>query len=288
MSDLLDRYPLTAGTYHELLDDSGAVRAHWQRLLDHLQRSTPAQLAQRQALLTRQIQENGVTYNVYADPKGADRPWELDLLPHVLAADEWQHLSAGIAQRARLLNAVLADLYGPQRLIKEGLLPAELVFGHNNFLWPCQGIQPPDGAFLHLYAVDLARTPDGRWWVTADRTQAPSGAGYALENRLVISRAFPQLFRDLKVRHLARFFATLRDSLAYWAPRDAEAPRIVLLTPGPYNETYYEHALLARYLGFPLVEGGDLTARNGCIWLKNTSARPLASALDCVGTSDER
>lgn len=175
MSDLLDRYPLTAGTYHELLDDSGAVRAHWQRLLDHLQRSTPAQLAQRQALLTRQIQENGVTYNVYADPKGADRPWELDLLPHVLAADEWQHLSAGIAQRARLLNAVLADLYGPQRLIKEGLLPAELVFGHNNFLWPCQGIQPPDGAFLHLYAVDLARTPDGRWWVTADRTQAPSG-----------------------------------------------------------------------------------------------------------------
>ena len=144
MSDLLDRYPLTAGTYHELLDDSGAVRAHWRRLLDHLQRSTPAQLAQRQALLTRQIQENGVTYNVYADPKGADRPWELDLLPHVLAADEWQQLSAGIAQRARLLNAVLADLYGPQRLIKEGLLPAELVFGHNNFLWPCQGIQPPD------------------------------------------------------------------------------------------------------------------------------------------------
>jgi uncharacterized circularly permuted ATP-grasp superfamily protein len=137
MPDLLDRYPLTAGTYHELLDDSGAVRAHWRRLLDHLQRSTPAQLAQRQALLTRQIQENGVTYNVYADPKGADRPWELDLLPHVLAADEWKQLSAGIAQRARLLNAVLADLYGPQRLIAEGLLPAELVFGHNNFLWPC-------------------------------------------------------------------------------------------------------------------------------------------------------
>jgi uncharacterized circularly permuted ATP-grasp superfamily protein len=131
------------------------------------------QLVQRQALLTRQIQENGVTYNVYADPKGADRPWELDLLPHVIAADEWARLSAGIAQRARLLNAVLADLYGPQRLIAEGLLPAELVFGHNNFLWPCQGIAPPDGTFLHLYAVDLARTPGGSRQIALKRHPVP-------------------------------------------------------------------------------------------------------------------
>ncbi|MEX5688990.1 circularly permuted type 2 ATP-grasp protein [Pseudomonas silesiensis] len=268
MPDLLDRYPLTAGTYHELLDDSGAVRPHWQRLFDQLQRSTPAQLVQRQALLTRQIQENGVTYNVYADPKGADRPWELDLLPHVIAADEWEQLAAGIAQRARLLNAVLADLYGPQRLIAEGLLPAELVFGHNNFLWPCQGITPPDGAFLHLYAVDLARTPDGRWWVTADRTQAPSGAGYALENRTIVSRAFPELYRDLKVQHLAGFFRTLQETLARQAPSDDEAPLVVLLTPGRFNESYFEHLYLARQLGYPLVEGGDLTVRDATVYLK--------------------
>ncbi|MGN7741222.1 circularly permuted type 2 ATP-grasp protein [Pseudomonas sp. 22526] len=271
MPDLLDHYPLTAGTYHELLDASGAVRPHWRRLFDQLQRSTPAQLMQRQALLTRQIQENGVTYNVYADPKGADRPWELDLLPHVIAADEWQQLSAGIAQRARLLNAVLADLYGPQRLISEGLLPAELVFGHNNFLWPCQGIQPPDGAFLHLYAVDLARTPDGRWWVTADRTQAPSGAGYALENRMIVSRAFPDLYRDLQVQHLAGFFRTLQETLARQAPRDDEAPLIVLLTPGRFNESYFEHLYLARQLGYPLVEGGDLTVRDATVYLKTLS-----------------
>ncbi|AZD33376.1 hypothetical protein C4K22_0606 [Pseudomonas chlororaphis subsp. aurantiaca] len=271
MPDLLDHYPLTAGTYHELLDASGAVRPHWRRLFDQLQRSTPAQLMQRQALLTRQIQENGVTYNVYADPKGADRPWELDLLPHVIAADEWQQLSAGIAQRARLLNAVLADLYGPQRLISEGLLPAELVFGHNNFLWPCQGIQPPDGAFLHLYAVDLARTPDGRWWVTADRTQAPSGAGYALENRMIVSRAFPDLYRDLQVQHLAGFFRTLQETLARQAPRDNEAPLIVLLTPGRFNESYFEHLYLARQLGYPLVEGGDLTVRDATVYLKTLS-----------------
>ena len=271
MPDLLDRYPLTAGTYHELLDASGAVRPHWRRLFDQLQRSTPAQLGQRQALLARQIQENGVTYNVYADPKGADRPWELDLLPHVIADDEWQQLSAGIAQRARLLNAVLADLYGPQRLIREGLLPAELVFGHNNFLWPCQGLALPDDAFLHLYAVDLARTPDGRWWVTADRTQAPSGAGYALENRTIVSRAFPELYRDLKVQHLAGFFRTLQETLARQAPCVDEAPLVVLLTPGRFNESYFEHLYLARQLGYPLVEGGDLTVRDATVYLKTLS-----------------
>lgn len=271
MPDLLDRYPLTTGTYHELMDDSGAVRAHWRRLFDQLQRSTPAQLLQRQALLARQIQENGVTYNVYADPKGADRPWELDLLPHVIDPQEWQHLSAGIAQRARLLNAVLADLYGPQRLISEGLLPAELVFGHNNFLWPCQGITPPDGSFLHLYAVDLARTPDGCWWVTADRTQAPSGAGYALENRMIVSRAFPDLYRDLKVRHLSGFFRTLQETLARQAPSDGESPLVVLLTPGRFNESYFEHLYLARQLGYPLVEGGDLTVRDATVYLKTLS-----------------
>jgi len=271
MPDLLDRYPLSAGTYHEMLEADGAVRPHWRRLFEQLQRSSPAQLDQRQALLTRQIQENGVTYNVYADPKGADRPWELDLLPHLIPADEWQKVSAGIAQRARLLNAVLADIYGPQKLISEGLLPAELVYGHNNFLWPCQGIRPPENTFLHMYAVDLARTPDGRWWVTADRSQAPSGAGYALENRMIVSRAFPDLYRDLRVQHLTGFFRTLQESLARQAPSDGDSPLVVLLTPGRFNESYFEHLYLARQLGYPLVEGGDLTVRDATVYLKTLS-----------------
>ncbi len=271
MPDLLDRYPLSAGTYHEMLEADGAVRPHWRRLFEQLQRSSPHQLAQRQALLARQIQENGITYNVYADPKGADRPWELDLLPHLIAADEWQHLAAGIAQRAKLLNAVLADIYGPQELIAKGLLPAELVYGHNHFLWPCQGIQPPDGIFLHLYAVDLARTPDGRWWVTADRAQAPSGAGYALENRMIVSRAFPELYRDLQVQHLASFFRTLQETMARLAPTSDEPPLVVMLTPGRFNESYFEHLYLARQLGYPLVEGGDLTVRDATVYLKTLS-----------------
>ena len=271
MPDLLDRYPLTAGSFDEMLRADGSVRAHWRRLFEHLQRSTPSQLTQRQALLTRQIQENGVTYNVYADPKGADRPWELDLLPHVIPAAEWQQLRAGIAQRARLLNAVLADIYGPQNLIREGLLPAELVYGHNNFLWPCQGLKQPGDMFLHLYAVDLARTPDGRWWVTADRTQAPSGAGYALENRMSVSRAFPELYRDLKVEHLSGYFRTLQDTLRRLAPHGHDSPLIVLLTPGRFNESYFEHLYLARQLGYPLVEGSDLTVRDATVYLKTLS-----------------
>jgi uncharacterized circularly permuted ATP-grasp superfamily protein/uncharacterized alpha-E superfamily protein len=280
MPDLLADYPSPDGAYHELLDAAGQVRPHWRRLFEQLQRSSPAQLQQRQALLSRQIQENGVTYNVYADPDGADRPWELDLLPNVIPAEEWQVIAAGVAQRATLLNGVLADLYGPQQLIADGLLPAELVFGHDNFLWPCQGVQPPGGTFLHLYAVDLARAPDGRWWVTADRTQAPSGAGYALENRQIVSRAFPELYRDLRVQYLAGFFRTLQDTLARQAPvAGGETPLVVLLTPGRFNESYFEHLYLARQLGYPLVEGSDLTVRDACVYLKTLAGLRRVHAL---------
>ncbi|WP_339490362.1 circularly permuted type 2 ATP-grasp protein [Pseudomonas sp. EL_65y_Pfl2_R95] len=268
MADLLADYPPNAAAYDELLDADGQVRPHWRRIAEQLQRSTPFQLQQRQDLLARQIQENGITYNVYADPEGADRPWELDLLPHVIAADEWQVIAKGVAQRANLLNQVLADIYGPQTLLADGLLPAELVFGHDNFLWPCQGIEVPDATYLHIYAVDLARAPDGRWWVTADRTQAPSGAGYALENRQIVSRAFPDLFRDMRVQYLAGFFRTLQETIARQAPADGETPLVVVLTAGRLNESYFEHLYLARQLGYPLVEGTDLTVRDATVYLK--------------------
>ncbi|UTW09259.1 circularly permuted type 2 ATP-grasp protein [Pseudomonas benzenivorans] len=268
MPDLLADYPLSAASYHELVDAKGQVRPHWRRLFERLQAASPAQLAQRQALVTRQIQENGVTYNVYADPEGADRPWELDLLPNLIPADEWQQIAAGVAQRAKLLDAVLADIYGPQQLIADGLLPAELVFGHNHFLWPCQGVKPAGGTFLHLYAVDLARAPDGRWWVTGDRTQAPSGAGYALENRQIVSRTLPELYRELNVQYLGGFFRTLQDTLARQAPADGDTPLVVLLTSGRFNESYFEHLYLARQLGYPLVEGSDLTVRDATLYLK--------------------
>jgi uncharacterized circularly permuted ATP-grasp superfamily protein/uncharacterized alpha-E superfamily protein len=274
-----DAYQPHRDRYDEMLDANGGARAHWRPLLNHLREATPAQMRQRQEFVRSQVLENGVTYNMYASTQGAGRPWELDPLPLLLPAAEWSGLAAAVAQRARLLDAVLADLYGPQALLSEGLLPPATVYGHPDFLWPCRGMQPPGGRFLHLYAVDLARSADGHWWVIGDRAQAPSGAGYALENRLIVSRAFPELFRDQKVQHLAEFFRALRQNLIQHAPTDGEPPLTVLLTPGPFNETYFEHAYLARYLGFPLVEGQDLTVRGETVYLKTLTGLQRVHAI---------
>ncbi len=266
---LLNAYHRDPHHYHELFEGDGRVRATWRRMLDLIQNADPAQMRARADFVERQIRENGVTYNVYADAKGADRPWELDLLPHIIDSAEWRGLAAGIAQRASLLDAVLADLYGAQTLLAEGLLPPELVFGHENFLWPCHGSSPPSGIFLHIYAVDLARAPDGSWWVVADRTQAPSGMGYAIENRQIISRAYSDLFHDMRVSDISAALRALQATLQAAAPvAEGESPLAVLLTPGRYNETYFEHVYLARALGMPLVEGYDLTVRADTVYMK--------------------
>lgn len=266
--DLLANPAPTAARYDELLASPGTPRAHWARFHAELQGTTGAALADRIELVERAIRDSGVTYNVYADPQGLDRPWDLDVLPLILPAEEWEQIAAGIVQRANLLNSVLADLYGDARLLHEGRIPPALILGHSGFLRAACGTRPPGGVFLHSYAADLARSPDGRWWVLADRTQAPSGAGYALENRLLVARLFPELFRELQVARIAQHFNTLRESLLHYAPADNGQPLAVVLTPGPYNETYFEHGFLARYMGFPLVEGGDLVVRDGCLWLK--------------------
>ncbi len=268
LEELLAVYPDAQGRFDELFEAPLKPRPHWSRVLSALTATSAADVRERLLAAERQIRDSGVTYNVYADPQGLDRPWDLDVLPLIIAPEEWHEIEAGIIQRAQLFNQVLADLYGPQTLLRQGLVPPSLIFAQSGFLRPACGMNVPGGVYLHVYAADLARSPDGRWWVMADRTQAPSGAGYALENRLIVSRTFPALYRELNVQHVARFFATLRDSLMHFAPKGDGPTLTVLLTPGPYNETYFEHALLARYLGFPLVEGGDLTVRNGCVWLK--------------------
>jgi len=266
-SPVIGPYTRDASRYDELLAADGTVRPHWRALIERLQ-AGGAETAKRGVELARRlIVENGVTYNVYADPQGRDRPWQLDTLPLILPPEEWQVVAAGVAQRARLLDALLADLYGPQRLLIEGIVPPEIPFGHPNFLWPCRGLAPRDGRWLHLYAVDLARAPNGQWWVLGDRTQTPSGPGYALENRRIVSRVQPQLRDELRVRSLSGFFATLREQM-FSVVEDDEAPLAVVLTPGPFNETYFEHAYLARQLGLSLVEGADLTVRGNTLYLK--------------------
>ena len=244
------------------------LRPHWGALSESLTAMGNKGLTRRWREGQRLIHDNGITYNVYSDPESTSRPWPLDPVPLMMDPAEWKTIEAAVIQRATLFNSILADLYGPQRLLREKMIPAELVFPNPAFLRPCWGIEPPGGVFLHMYAADLARSPDGQWWVLADRTQAPSGAGYALENRLVTTRVLPDVFRASHIRRLANFFQTYREALQRLVPANRENPRIVLLTPGPYNETYFEHAFLARYLGFTLVEGGDLTVRDNRVYLK--------------------
>jgi len=279
LDQLLAGYAAPAGRFDELLSAPGRPRPHWEAFVRALAERSEREVSDTLTLTERQIREHGITYNVYADAQGVHRPWQVDPIPLVLPAAEWAAISAGIEQRAELLDRILGDLYGAQSLLKSGAIPPAVVFGHRGFLAAAEGLKPAGGRHLLQYAADLARSPDGRWWVVADRTQAPSGSGYALENRLVVSRVFPQMFRELPVQHLASFFDALRSSLLHWAPRGDGATRIVLLTPGPYNETYFEHALLARYLGFVLVEGHDLTVRDDRVWLKTISGLERVHAI---------
>jgi uncharacterized circularly permuted ATP-grasp superfamily protein/uncharacterized alpha-E superfamily protein len=267
----LAEYPEDSMRFDEMFAADGRPRPHYTALYQRLVQQNTSQLRKLFTDTDQQIRDNGVTYNVYNDEEGASRPWALDPLPLILSSDEWRGIETAVKQRANLFNRLLADFYGPQTLFAEGRLPASLVLGHPGFQRPAHGVRPPGDIHLHVLAVDMARSPDGQWWVINDRTQSPSGMGYALENRIIVSRLFPDLFRDLRVHRLANFFAALRDSIATYAPHDDELVNAVLLTPGPYNETYFEQAYLARYLGYPLVEGQDLTVRDGCVWLKTLS-----------------
>jgi len=257
------------GHYDELRTPDGGLRPGWQQFFTHLGATGFADLDRRAAMLARQIRDDGVTYNVYRPDGGAQRPWSLDLLPIIIGSEEWGLIEQGITQRARLLNAVMRDIYGPQRLLRESFLPPALVYGHPGYLRALAGLVPADGVYLHIVAFDLARGPDGAWWLIAHRTQAPSGLGYALQNRMIVSRLFPEAFRELRVQRLGASFRGLLDMLYRASPAgESTNPRVVLLTPGPYSETYFEHVYLARYLGIPLVEGSDLTVRDDRVFLK--------------------
>ena len=259
LSGWLRGYKALPGVPDELIDADGRPRPYWLNFLGDLAEFPEGELEDRFALATRHIRDTGVTYRIYGDDN--ERTWPLNPLPLILGEADWSEIAAGVAQRAELLEAVLRDLYGEGKLVAEGHLPAAAVAGSGDFVRALRGVEPPGGRYLNLYAADLGRGPDGRWWLLGDRAQAPSGAGYALENRMVLSRAFPELYNAMNVQRLAAFFSDFRSGLAAAAHRSD--PRICLLTPGPFSETYFEQAHLARYLGFLLVEGDDLVVREG-------------------------
>ena len=239
----------------------------WSQFADNVADQGAQDLNRRAASLARQIRDNGVTYNVYADENGPQRPWSLDLFPLIIDHENWAKIESGVRQRMRLLERVMADVYGEQRLVAQGLLPAALVHGHPGYLRAMHGVKPVGGTHLHIAAFDLARGPDGNWWVVAQRCQAPSGLGYLLENRLAISSQFPQAFQAMRVQRLASTYRALMDSMKRSSSLGQDS-HLALLTPGPYNETYFEHAYLARYLGLTLVQGSDLTVRDEHLYLK--------------------
>jgi uncharacterized circularly permuted ATP-grasp superfamily protein/uncharacterized alpha-E superfamily protein len=268
MDNMTEGYQPIPGAYSEMVAPDGAIRPHWLPMLEQLGTYGVERVSSRWKRAQRVIRQNGITYRAFGDPKSGSRPWKLDPVPLVISPDEWAGLSAGLIQRMELLNRLLHDVYGEQQLLKNRILPSELVLANRAFHRSCTQIRPPDKHYLTMLAVDLARAPNGEWRVVKDRTQAPSGAGYALANRLVVSRTFPTMYRDSHVERLAVFFAALRDRLTELSPRQNVAPRIVILTPGTRSESYFEHAYLSRYLGFPLVQGNDLTVRGNQVFLK--------------------
>ena len=261
--------PVKLGHYDELRDTGGQLHKPWQTFFSYLGEAGIAGLQQSTETIDRLIQQNGITYNVYGDQQGQTRPWSLNALPLLISPADWRGIATSLQQRAKLLNAILQDVYGEQRLIRGGYLPGALVLGNPGYLRAMQGVKPLGGIYLHVVAFDIARGPDGRWWVIGQRTQTPSGLGYVLENRLTVSRVFPEAYREMRVQHVASSYKRLLDSMASAASTISQGtPRFALLTPGPYSETYFEHAYLARYLGLPLVEGADLAVRDDKLYLK--------------------
>ena len=262
-------YQPAADAYDEMWSAENKPKPHWQYFIESLQSLGLEEMEWRRAEAQRFLRENGVTYNVYGDPSGMNRPWELDPIPFLISSEEWARIEQGLNQRAELMNLILTDLYGERQLIKKGLLPLELIYGHSGFLRPCDQVRLRGHHQLIIYAADMARGPDNQMWIVGDRSQAPSGAGYALENRMAMTRILPSLFRDCNVHRLALFFQSLRRTLAAIAPQPKDELNVVVLTPGPRNETYFEHAYLAAYLGYTLVQGDDLSVSDGKVWLKS-------------------
>ncbi|WP_424002617.1 circularly permuted type 2 ATP-grasp protein [Maribacter sp. IgM3_T14_3] len=253
----------------EMYSLNNGMKPYWNKLLTRFDKIGINGLTARQRDIDWLLSENGVTYNVYNDPKGMHRPWNLNVVPFMLHQEEWTKVEAGLKQRAELLNLVLKDVYGERKLIKNGIVPFEVIYGHRGFLRQCSGMELKLEKFLSIYAADLCRGTDGRLWVVNDRTEAPSGMGYALENRSTTSRILPDMYAQMKVKRLSGFFQEFNQMLVDAAPGKKENPNIVILTPGSHNETYFEHAYMASFLGYPLVQGNDLVVRDGFLWMKS-------------------
>ncbi len=274
---LLAGYRPLAGVADELLSPDGGVRPVWEGLLNHLSVTAPEDWTQRFARGDQYLRDQGVYLRHYGESGPAEREWPLSHVPVLIEESDWGDITRGLIQRANLLEQVMADLYGPGRLVSDGHLPPALVAGNPEWLRPMVGITPRGGHHLHFVAFEIGRGPDGRWWVLGDRTQAPSGAGFALENRVATSRVFSDFYPGAHVHRLAGFFRSFRNALMDL--RAEPDSRVAILTPGPLTDTYFEHAYIARYLGFLLVQGEDLTVQTGRLMIRTVAGLTPVSVL---------
>ena len=266
---LLNTYKEHINSYDEVIDQNGQVKPYWQKLFDTLESIGLEELELRNQEIKKKLRENGVTYNVYDNNNEPNRAWKLDPIPFLIHKSEWETIEKGLKQRAHLYDLILKDIYGPQLLIKNSIIPAELIFDNSGFLLPCFDIRQKLDTQLLNYACDLARGPDGKMWLLDNRTQSPSGSGYALENRIVMSKVFPELNKKMFRSRLSPYFNELQQTVDNLGNNTNENPNVVFLTPGPGNETYFEHVYLSSYLGYTLVQGSDLVVRDGYVWLKS-------------------
>lgn len=266
---LVAGYKPVPGVADEMVDATGKVRPTWQTLVEALDAMPQAERSERFARAEQYLRDAGVYYRVYDNDGTREREWPLAHVPLLISDAEWEDISAGLTERAELLESIVSDIYGRNELVAKGLVPPGLIAGNPEFLRPLAGAEPVGGHFLHFVAFDLGRGPDGRWWVLGDRTQAPSGAGFALENRVATTRALSDVFADMNVHRLAGFFRKFRDTLLTLSSDPTNG--VAILTPGPLNETYFEHAWTARYLGIPLLEGSDLRVSDGKVMVRTVS-----------------
>ena len=268
-----------APTFDEMFDKDCNVKEHWQKIVDDLEKVGIDKLEQKQQEIDWRLEDNGVTFNIYNDPEGTNRVWKLDPIPFVLTENEWNEVSKGLAQRAKLLNLIFKDLYNEQNLIKEGIIPAEIIFSHKNFLPELCNFENKDYYTMKFYAADISRGPDGKFWLINDKTQSPSGLGYAIENRLTMNSISNELYPDVEIKKIIRFIEDFKTMLRELVSKNNEHPLITLLSPGPHNETYFEHSYLSSFLDLTLVQGEDLLTKNNQLWLKGLSGLKKVDAM---------